>query len=109
MRQKLINFCLSKILKFIVPNDVIRDIKGKLYLGNEEITSQELKALQEEIKALKMMRVWSILTETPKQIAYERGWRDSTTMEHLNTAKTMFSVIQLQESIVDIIKKKIVV
>lgn len=109
MKQRLINFVLSKVLKILVPNDIIRDVKGVLYLGKEKITDQELRVLQAEVKALKMMRVWSILNETPKQIAYERGWTGSTTMEHLNTAKTMFSVLELQESIVDVISKKVVV
>ena len=108
MKQRIKNFLLSKTLKILVPSDVIKDMKGVLYLGSEKLTDQELRVLQAEAKALKMMRLWSILCETPKQIAFERGWKNSTTMEELNTAKTMYSVLDFQESIISIIKNKVV-
>jgi hypothetical protein len=109
MKQRIKNYLLSHFVKVIVPQDVIRDVKGVLYLGKEKVTDQELKVLQAEAKALKSMRLWSILNETPKQIALDRGWKESTTMEHLNTAKTMYSVLEFQESVVNIIRNKVVV
>ena len=65
--------------------------------------------MQAEAKVFKSMRLWSILNETAKQIVYDRGWKESTTMEHLNTAKTMYSILEFQQSVVDIIRNKVVV
>jgi len=107
MKQRIINLLLKYVVKVIVPGDVIRDVKGAIYLGKERVTDQELRSLQAEVKALKMMRIWSILNETPKQVAYEKGWKNSTSMEHLNTAKTMWSVLDLQESIINTIDNTI--
>lgn len=100
---------MNRVVRVLIPTDVLRDIKGTLYLGKEKVTDQELRVLQAEAKALKSMRLWSILTETPKQIVFDRGWKESITMEHLNTAKTMYSVIEFQQSVVDVIKSKSVV
>jgi len=109
MKQRIINYLLSRVVRVLIPQDVIRDVKGVLYLGKEKITDQELKVLQAEAKVFKSMRLWSILNETAKQIVYDRGWKESTTMEHLNTAKTMYSILEFQQSVVDIIRNKNVV
>jgi hypothetical protein len=109
MKQRIKNYLLSHFVKVLIPQDVIRDVKGVLYLGKEKVTDQELKVLQAEAKALKSMRLWSILNETVRQKVFDRGWKESTTMEHLNTAKTMYSVLEFQESVVNIIKNKNVV
>ena len=105
MKQRLINYLLKTVVKTVIPQDVIREIKGVLYLGKERITQTELAALQAEAKALKGMRLWSIINESVKRIAFERGWRDSTTLEHLNTAKTMYAALDLQSDIINKLEK----
>lgn len=105
MKQRLTNFFLRTVIKSVVPNDVIRDIKGIMYLGDKSMTREEMLSLQAEAKALEGMRLWSIINESVKRIAFERGWRDSTTIEHLNTAKTMYNALDLQSSIIAKIKK----
>ena len=96
---------MSKVARVIIPEDVIREMKGKLYLGSKELEEVEKKSLQQEAKALESMRLWSILNESIKQLCFERGWRDSTTIEHLNVAKSMYSVLEVQRSIVQKIKE----
>jgi len=100
MRQYLINKLLSNLVRVITPQDIIRvDKKGVVYLGGKELTIDEKKSLQAESKALVQMRIWSIINESVKQLCYERGWRDSENIEHLNIAKAMFSVLDTQTSI----------
>lgn len=84
----------------------MRESKGVVYLGNEAITAEELKTLISEAKALESMRLWGILNETIKQKAFERGWKNSTTLEHLNIAKAEYAVLETQASIVDFLKNK---
>ena len=91
----------DKIVRILKPDDIMRSAKdGSVFLGAKKITDLEKKSLIAEAKALKSMRLWSILVESPKQLCYERGWRDSTTLKHLDTAKSMYSVLDTQESIV---------
>lgn len=106
MKQKLKNYLLGRFLRVIIPNDIITDRKGTLFLGETKMTDIELNSLQSEIKALDSMRIWSILNETIKQQVFEKGWNTSTTTEHLNTAKTMYYTLDLQKSIIDIVREK---
>ena len=114
MMQRLKNYLYGHLLRVLIPQDVITDRKDSripnapsiLYLGDSLITETELQSLQSEIKALDSMRIWSILNETVKEKAYEKGWVTSTTMEHLNTAKTMHYTLDIQKSIIDIIRNK---
>jgi len=101
MKQKIKNYFLRNIVKVIIPEDIIREIKGNLYLGKDIITEEEKRSLNAEAKAIQSMRLWSIINESIKQLCFERGWRDSSTIEHLNTAKSMYSVLDVQNSIVD--------
>lgn len=106
MKQRLINYFLGTIIRVVIPKDVIREVRGVLYLGSERITDAELQSLQAEVKALEGMRIWSILNESVKKVAFEKGWRDSTTLEHLNTAKTMYATLELQSSIINKLRPK---
>jgi hypothetical protein len=103
MKQWIINWLLRDVIKVAIPEDVIRKAKGVMYLGENPITETELNSLKAEAKALVKMRVWSIINQSIIELAYEKGWRDSTTMEHLNTAKTQFNVLKTQESILNTI------
>ncbi len=106
MKQRLINYLLSHVVKVIIPKDIIRESKDGIYLGETKITDLEIRALSAEAKALEKMRIWSIMNETVKQLSFEKGWKNATTMEQLNTAKTMYHVLDLQNSIIKSLKKK---
>lgn len=106
--QRLRNWLLKSSLGAIVATDIIVQDKGKIFLGGILITDNELAVLQAEIKALEGMRIWSIINNTPKQKAIDIGWTTSTNIEHLNTGKTMYHTLDLQQSIISILKKKIV-
>lgn len=106
MKQQIINYLFRHLIGGIISQDVIRNDKGTLYLGKEAITGPELTALVAEAKTLERMRLWSILNATTKQKAFERGWTNSTTMEHLNIAKAEYAVLETQASIIKIIKNK---
>lgn len=99
----------SKIGGLVASDIIVQDEKTKsIYLGGVLVTDNEVSALQAEIKALEGMRIWSILNNTPKNKALEIGWNASTTLEHLNTGKTMYHTLDLQQSIINILKKKVV-
>jgi len=106
MRQRIINWFLGRIFNVTNHFDVIRESKGVIYLGNKPLSKIEHDNLISEIKALENMRIWSILNETVKQAAFERGWKNSKTIEELNIAKTEYRTLEVQQSIINVIKGK---
>lgn len=106
MKQKLINWVLSSVVRVVTPQNVIRDIGGVLYLGKNKVTKEELTSLKAEANALDSMRLWLIINESIKQTAYERGWRDSKTMDEVNAGKIQYNVLSTQQSIINTIKDK---
>ena len=108
MRQWIKNLLLKRVVGITIPNDVIRDVKGTLHLGELPLSQQELTALNAEVKALEKMRIWSIINETIKQKCYEKGWQNSTNIENLNIAKAEYAVLDTQASIIRIIRNKII-
>lgn len=103
MKQKIINFLLRSYVKVVVPGDIITTSKGNIFLGSKKITVDELQVLKAEAKALKGMRLWSIINETLKNEAFNKGWKASTTIEELNTGKAMYHTLDVQKSIVHLL------
>ena len=106
MRQRIINFLLHKILNLVVQDDVLKVEKGVIYIGKEKLEDTELRALIAEAKALEGFYLWKILNESIKQDAMNRGWNNATSIEELNSAKTIFYTLDLQNSIVKLIRSK---
>ncbi len=106
MKQRLINFLLKSTLSGVIIDDVIAVDKGRIVLGGKPIGDTELRSLISEVKAFKSSRLWKILNETPKKEAFDIGWNKSITLEHLNTSKTMYRTLELQQSIIDLIEKQ---
>lgn len=81
------------------------DRNGKLYLGGEEMTEPEIKAIKEEIKYLDKTRVWHIFQETLRQKAIDKAMLNSTEWEHVLAGKMMIHSLGIFKSIVEAIKR----
>ena len=106
IKNLIINFLFRRILNAVVVNDVLKTVKGQIYLGNEIITEQEIRQLVQEAKALEGFRLWHIINETLKQEALDRGWNKSMSFDDLMTGKTIFYTLDMQNSIVKVIRSK---
>lgn len=106
MKQRIINYLFRYLLNAVVLEDVIETKNGNIYIGGELVNDNELKQLVAEAKALEGFSLWKILNETVKKDALNRGWNNSIKMEDLNTGKTMFYTLDLQNSIVKIIRSR---
>lgn len=104
MRQFIRNLLFKNLLGAVILDDIIKLEKGVVYIGGKPASENEIRQLLAEIKALETSRLWQILNETVKNDAVDRGWNKSTNLEHLNTAKTIFYALDLQSSIIKIIK-----
>lgn len=89
----------------IVKEDLIKEIKGKIYIGGSIIGEVEMRQLIAEAKALEGFRLWNIINETIKDDALQRGWNKSTSMNDLNAGKTIYYVLDLQNSIIRLLLK----
>ncbi len=106
MKQRLVNWLLKNLLNAIVLNDVLLVEKGVIYLNKKPITDEELRQLISEAKAIESTRLWSILNETLKNDAVDRGWNKSTTLDQMNTGKTIFYTLDLQSQIIKLIRSR---
>lgn len=106
MKQKIINYLFHKLLNAVVLDDVIKSDKRGLFIGGKLVGNLELRQLVAEAKAMEGFRLWKIMSESIKQDALDRGWNKSTKIEDLNTGKTIFYVVDLQESIIRLLKNK---
>lgn len=105
MKQRIINYLLKRIVRVIIPNDILsKDRSNKYYLGGKLMTEIEMRSLNAEAKTLESMRLWSILNESIKDLCVKKVWIDSATTEHLNISKAMANVLDVQKDIVDKIK-----
>lgn len=69
---------------------------GKLCLGGETVTDTELVNLKSEAELLEKMKLWQVLQETVRSHAISTGFNNSTSFEHLLTAKAMIVLLDWQ-------------
>jgi len=106
MKQRIINYLFRHLLNSVVLDDVIKIDNGVLKIGGNIVNDNEVKQLIAEAKALEGFTLWKILNETVKQDALDRGWKNSVKMEDLNTGKTMYYTLDLQNSIIRLIRSR---
>lgn len=107
MKQLVKNWLFHSLLGAVTLDDVIVEIPGgKIKIGNKDVTLIELRNLKSEVNAIENTRLWQLMNETVKQKAFERGWLKSKSLDELNTAKTMYATLKLQDSIIELIKKQ---
>lgn len=76
---------------------------GQIVVFGEKITAVELKNLQAEVKSLKQFRIWSIIQNTLKQKAIEKGFYEATDWEMALSGKMMAHSLGIIQSIVKVI------
>lgn len=104
--KRLKNYLLGKLFCVVVETDVITQDKGKMFLGGKEVTSDELRQLQAEVKALKGFRVWSIMTSSVRTIAEDKILNKSVTFDDVMSGKLMLFNLDTIESIANVIANK---
>lgn len=106
MKQRIINWLLRHYLNTVILSDIITIEKGVIKLGGLTITQHELNQLQQEVKALEGMRLWSILTNSLRMIAQDKIFNKSLTFDDVIAGKLMLFNIDTQESIIRVIKSR---
>lgn len=109
MKKKIENFILKHLLNSITLDEIINsDPKtGLVNIDGIPLTKQELTTLKAEVKALEGFRIWKIMSETTKHYAEERIFNKSINMDDIRYGKAMLYNLDLQKSILKVIKNKV--
>ena len=106
MKNWLKNKLVSHLFCSVNPHDVVSIDKGILFLGNQVMTSEEVKQLQEEIKFIESCKVWAVINGTLRQETIERGLTKSLSFQDVLTSKAMLINLDVMHNIFKIIKNK---
>ena len=104
--KRLKNKLLSYLLNSVNPDDVITQAKGKIYVGGKEITENETKQFEAEVKALEGFRIWKIINETVRGQAMDKGFNKSLTYDDLLTSKMMLYNLDIINSVIRVFREK---
>ncbi len=108
MKSKIENFLLKHLLNAITLSEIISsDAKGITYIDGITVTPAEFKQMKAEVKALEGFRIWKIMSETTKHHAEEKIFNKSVNMDDIRYGKAMLFNLDLQKSIIKVIKNKI--
>ena len=109
IKKMLRNWLLNKLSCSIDQKEIIivRENNGQVQvsLGQEKLSSTELRNLKSEADSLQRMRIWRIMQETVKQKAIEKAILQSTDFEQVLSGKLMLHNLGIQQSIIDLIQK----
>lgn len=100
------NYFHKRLFRAVDISNVVRSSKGKVYIGDSEITLEELKSLQEEAKLISKLRLWRLMTETVRHQAMETGFKTSTVFDDVKTCKMMLVNLDIIESMLTIFKNR---
>ncbi len=104
--QKLVNDKYSDRHWLVNPNNVLYvSESGLVFLNREQITKNEIKQLQEEIKYLTKCRIWSIFQDTIRHKAIEKSVMHSTNFEQVIAGKMMIHNLGIINSIIETVEK----
>ena len=106
MKQWIKNWLLRKYMNVVVVRDIITTTpKGAVKLNGIAVTANEVKQLQAEIKALENFRIWGIMTDSLRYVAYDKIFNRSVNFDDVIAGKMMLYNLGVQSDIIKTIKK----
>lgn len=106
MKRWIKNYLLRHLLGVIIVENVITVDKKKnmVFVGGKPISSDDIRQLQAEIKALEGFKIWGIMTNSLKHIAQDKIFNKSLNFEDVMAGKLMLFNLDTQESIAKVVK-----
>ena len=108
IKQKIFNLLNKHLYCTVEPDSIITTgkINGKeiLYLHGKALEEAEIKNLQQEIKHLKSLWIWKIMTETLKDQAQQVMFVKSKDFNDMVAGKMMLYNLGVQERIIKLIE-----
>ena len=109
IKQKIFNLLTKHLYCTVEPDAVMTSgkINGKevLYLHDKALEEAEIKNLQQEIKHLRSLWIWRIITETLKDQAQQVMFTKSKDFNDMVAGKMMLYNLGVQERIIKLIEE----
>lgn len=86
-------------LRSFNPDSVVKVSGQKIFIGKEEITESEAKALREEVKYLKTTKIWDLFINTVAEQARTTMFNLSQTFDDMKTGKLMLMNLSILEKL----------
>lgn len=90
-----------KKLPKIKYGDILRQKDGKIEIGGQSLSQEEIRILKEEALYIERTRLWSILTNTLADDARQVMFEKSKDFEDMRTGKAILYAIDIQEKIIN--------
>ena len=103
-KNKLRNWVIGNLIITSKPEDVFSIKNGVFMFGNEQMSHEEIKSMQEEIKFIEKTRVWTILVATLESDAQEKMFLKSTSFDDMWAGKMMLYNLSVVKNILRRIK-----
>lgn len=101
IRNFLVNFVSKNLLHAVTPHEVIsQDKDGNIFVGGKALSSSEVSSLHQEAEAIRHTRLWSLMTNTVRDLAEKKMFKNSVSWNDMAYGKSLLWVISLQESII---------
>ncbi len=102
--DRLRNYLIRKLFSTVDISSVARSDKGKMYIGGNEASPEEVDAMKEEIRFLESTRIWRLFQETVRYQAQETIITKSLSFDDVKSGKLMLVNLDILQSIVNIVK-----
>jgi hypothetical protein len=104
IKTKLRNWLTRELIITTNPQDVFEINKGIFLLGGEQMSLEEIRSIQEEVKFVEKTRLWKIITATLEDDAREKMFIKSTSFDDMWAGKMMLYNIDVQKKIMKAFK-----
>ncbi len=105
IREKVRNYLIRNVLCSVISEDVFHVEHSLPFLGNEQLSMEEIKMLKEEIRFLENTRIWHIITNTLASDAQEKMITKSQSFNDMLSGKMLLYGISVQKNIMRKIKE----
>lgn len=100
--EKRLNDMLSNVdLNSVITYD---KVKGMVFIGGERIEPARLNNLRSEAEFLLNSEIWSLIYETPKELAQRAMFVDSQSLDDMKKGKSILFTLATQKKILDVLK-----
>src|SRR3990167_4581291 len=83
---------------------IAKDPRGLILIGGEHATNGRLTNLKAEAEFLLQTELWSLLYETPKELAQRAMFITSESLDDIKKGKSILYTLSIQKNILDLLK-----
>lgn len=103
--EKLANEKLANLLSVIDMSKIVTlDKFGLIYIGGQKADEVRLDNLKSEAEVISQMELWTILHETPKELAQKAMFVSGESLVDMQKGRSMLYTLSSQKGLVDLFR-----